>query len=257
MQKTRQIRGVIHIHTACSRDGFLSTLEIADMCEAQGLSFAAITDHAEDMSPDSMTKLAAECSEHSRRDLLLIPGLEYRFAHGIHILVLGQREFVPPEPVIPSLQQLSNQGCMLIAAHCRNSRDIPDELLESLSAMEVWNIARDTKYFPTSTAIRAYFRCLSRKPDLLGIGGLDLHRGREWGCEILLDVSGIYEVSAVLSSLHQGKFITSGRLFSFSSKPSHTTDMFAFRIGDAVARIRDVRDAVEATFGVNAWHTKR
>lgn len=257
MRKTRCVRGIVHVHTAGSRDGFLSPWEIADMCEGQGLSFAAITDHVEDMTPSSMERLVADCAEHSQRGFVLIPGLEHRFARGIHILSLGQYELTPPGKIIQTLRLLANQDGVLIAAHCKNSRDIPGELLELLTAIEVWNIGRDTRYLPTSAAIRAYFRCLPNKPDLLAIGGLDLHRGREWGCEVMVYLSDECSPDAILSALRRGDFATTSRLFSFSSRPSRTTGILAFRVGDVLSRIRSIRDTAEAALGVNVWYTKR
>jgi len=250
LRQPQHARGIVHVHTDLSHDGHLTPARIARMCMDRGMCFAAISDHAEDITSDSMELLVRECNEQSSDKFTLIPGLEHRFALGIHIVVLGQRRLTPPAPILDTLKRLADDGCILIAAHCANSAHIPPDLLRILTAIEIWNIGRDTRYLPTSASVRAYMDCIRAKSDLLAIGGADMHIGREWGCEIILRTPCGADQNAIITQLRSGSFITRGRFVTFPSRPTGRSRLLIFRAGDALARVRSVRDRAQAMIGV-------
>ena len=241
MRQTDRPRGVIHLHTKCSADGRLEPREIARLCRDRGLAFAALSDHVEDMDADSTKALAHACEESSGDDFVLIPGIEHRYRRGVHILALGQSKLIDA-PMMEALQTLSNEGCALVAAHCSPQDDLPASLLEMLTAVEIWNVGRHTRFLPASGCMSAYRMWTSRYPKLFAIGGLDMHVGGEWGCEVVLD--GPCELSAdgVLGALKAGRFMTEGRLISFGSRPARGIGEIVFAAGDALVGVRDIRN---------------
>ena len=244
MRKADCPTGIIHVHTAASADGLLDVDDIAQMCRDRGLSFAAITDHAEDMNEERMNALVRACDEHSKDSILLIPGLEHRYMHGVHVLALGQRRLIRTESALSLFQALLSEKCVLVAAHCAAHEDLPASMLEILSAVEIWNVSRHTRYLPISGCLNAYRRWAAEYPNLYAIGGLDMHRGHEWGCEVVLNRTCGLTEDSVLAALRTGEFITKGRLLSFGSRPTGGVRALAFTAGDALAGVRDARDRV-------------
>lgn len=246
MRQDARSRGVIHLHTSFSFDGSLSPARIAALCRDRGLSFAAIADHAESMDEDSMRRLAGECEEASGEDFVMIPGLEHRFRRGIHILAFGQRRLVPARNLAEMFEEIHADGCVLVAAHCTSAGDLPRELVEILTAVEIWNVGRDTRVLPTSRQIPVYRRLAKAYPWLYATSGLDMHKGNEWACETVLDPPCEASDTEVLDRLRQGQFATESRWYSFSSRPAGGYRELAFVAGDVVYGIREVRNRLHS-----------
>lgn len=242
MQGTGGIRGVIHVHTELSFDGKLAAARIADSARCRGLAFAAIADHAESLDDQALCKLVEDCHANSNSDFVLIPGLEHRYRRGVHILALGQTQPVRATSTVGMLRSLAEEGCVLVAAHCSTPQDLPRELLEVLTAVEIWNVTRDTRLLPTSRYLPVYQRWSRDYPNLYAIGGLDMHKGNEWGCEVVLDQPCDASAESVLGSLRAGRFSTRSRFLSFGSRPTGGARSIAFAAGDALAGVRDIRD---------------
>ena len=244
MRQAQCPRGIVHIHTSFSCDGLLPPGEIARVCKDRGLAFAALADHAEDVNDDTLAMLVRECEHYSRSGFVLVPGLEHRFQTGVHILALGQRRLTHAQSPAEMFSALATEGCVLVAAHCAADGDLSASLLEMLSAVEIWNVSRDTRYLPTSRSFAAYRQWAPVHPNLYAIGGLDMHSGNEWGCEVVLDHHCEPTCGAVLAGLRQGQFVTRGRLLSFGSRPTSAVRGLAFAAGDALAGARNVRNRV-------------
>jgi hypothetical protein len=243
MRQDERRRGIVHVHTERSADGLLSVGEIARMCRARGLAFACIADHAEDLDEDAVASLVRECEEQSGDDFVLVPGLEHRFGQGVHILALGQKRPVRFDTRMDTLSALADE-CVLVAAHCTSRHDLPPRLLEMLSAVEIWNVSRDTRFLPKSGCFAAYRRWAGAYPSLYAIGGVDMHRGTEWGCEVVLEGACELTADAVLGRLRAGEFVTRGTFLSFGSRPTGGARGIAFAAGDALAGARDARNRV-------------
>ena len=244
MRQAECPRGIVHVHTSFSCDGLLPPGEVARICRKRGLAFAALADHAEDVNDDTMAMLVRECEHYSRDGFVLVPGIEHRFQPGIHILALGQRRLAHVQSPTEMFSALAAEGCVLVAAHCAADGDLSDSLLEMLAAVEIWNVSRDTRFLPTSRSFAAYRWWAAAHPNLYAIGGLDMHAGNEWGCEVVLDPHCEPTYGAVLSGLRQGQFVTRGSFLSFGSRPTGAMRGFAFAAGDALASARNVRNRV-------------
>jgi hypothetical protein len=214
------------------------------MCRQRGLAFAALSDHAEDVDESAMAGLVEACDALSHDGFALIPGLEHRLDSGVHILALGQKRLVAAGSPIHTLARLSSEGCVLIAAHCPARVELTASLLEMLSAVEIWNVSRHTRYLPTSGGLVAYRRWAEAYPNLFAIGGLDMHSGSEWGCEVALDRDCEITPEAVLTEIRKGRFCTKGRFVSFDSRPNGGVRDLIFAAGDALAGVRDARNRV-------------
>jgi len=244
MGQDERARGVVHIHSGFSGDGLLGVEEIASLCAERGLSFAALTDHAEDVDEAAMRDMVAACDEQTRAGFTAIPGLEHRLTEHVHILAVGQRRLVESDSTVGMLEAVVREGAVLVAAHCTADTDLPPRVLEILTAVEIWNVSRHTRYLPTRDSIAAYRHWSRAYPHLSAIGGLDMHTGCEWGCEVVLSVGRASTQDAVLDELRAGRFRTKGSLTSFGSRPSGGIRDFIFAAGDALAGARDARDRV-------------
>lgn len=244
MRQAGGARGITHIHTEFSFDGTLGLAALAEKCRRRGLAFAALSDHAESMNETLLERMVEECRECSDSDFVLIPGLEHRYKRGIHILALGQNKWIAGESLDEMLMELADDGCVLVASHCVSPADLPPELLEILTAVEIWNVSRDTRLLPTATQVRVYKKWAESYAHLYAIGGLDMHKGAEWGCEVVLESSGAPTPAEVLRHLTKGRFSTRSRLFCFGSRPAAGVPDVAFAIGNALASVRRLRDRV-------------
>jgi len=242
MGQVEPARGVVHVHSAFSADGLLSIDEIAHRCIERGLSFAALTDHAEDVDQAAMHRLVAACESRSRDGFVLIPGLEHRLSERVHVLALGQKRLLDAPGVVRTLEAAAGAGCMLIASHCAIDSDIPPRVLEILSAVEIWNVSRHTRFLPARGGLAAYREWSRAYPNLLAIGGLDMHSGGEWGCEIVLERNCEITQETVLSELRAGRFRTRGRFASFDSRPAGGVRDAIFAVGGVLAGVREARD---------------
>lgn len=244
MHGTAGARGIVHVHTGFSFDGVLQPQAIARKCRDRGLSFAAIADHAESMTERHLEQLVAECAESSDSNFTMIPGLEHRYRGGVHILSLGQSRWVTATTPRELLQRLADDGVALVAAHCSSPADLPAELLEILTAVEIWNVSRDTRLLPTTRQFLVYRKWAKTYPALYAIGGLDMHKGIEWGCEVVIPGQSGLTAESVLQSLRAGQFYTAGRLLTFASRPAARGRNIAFAAGDALVGVRNLRDRV-------------
>ncbi len=244
MRKADRPRGIVHIHTTYSSDGRLTPADVAGLCRERGLSFAAIADHAEDVDAAALSRLVRDCEEQSDDGLLLIPGLEHRYQRGVHVLALGQDRVVNGESRLDALMTLATAGCGLVAAHCVVGDHLPDSLLQMLTAVEIWNVSRHTRYLPASGCMAAYRRWATKYPRLYAIGGLDMHVGCEWGCEVEIQGPCGLTINDVLAALKRGRFSTQGRFVAFGSRPAGGLRGVAFAAGDALVGVRDIRNRV-------------
>lgn len=161
-----RLRIDLHLHTAYSRDGYISIEEAFRRSRAVGLDGFALTDHD--------TIEGVKRAVGLRGDLLLIPGLEVTADRG-HILALNISELVPPKLSIPeTVERIREQGGIAILAH-------PSSLLKTFlgegeiaeagfTALEVAN----SMSFPYNWTFRRNLR-MAERLRLPKTGGSDAH----------------------------------------------------------------------------------
>jgi len=241
---SRKTVGAIHVHSDYSHDGRDSLEQLREFGIQRGLSFLALSDHAEDLDEEIFDGYIARCAELSDDRFELIPGLEYRFAGhpGLHLLALGLARYMDPVTPVEFLEQAGEQARLTILAHpvlCRY--DIPDEVLASIQAVEVWNAAYNTRYLPDPRSIRILHEVRRSRPEVVGTVGLDQHDSKN-DREVRIVLAGATEDP--IAEIRGGRFRNCGRTMSFDSgvhwRPARLNAMSALRWGyDRIERAHE------------------
>lgn len=211
--------GVLHVHSTYSRDGRDPPEKLREFALARGIGFVGLTDHAEDLSPDRFERLADHCRAVSDDRVLILPGLEYRFAghDGLHLLAIGLRRWIAPATPAEFAREVPAAAGFTIMAHPVLHRyRIPDEVAAAIDAIEVWNAAYNTRYLPDPRALRLLGRVRRRRPEVVGIAGLDQHDSRNdrETRVVLFDP----DAPDPLAELRAGRFYNRGQTMRFSSR---------------------------------------
>lgn len=211
--------GIVHVHSTWSHDGRDTLEAIHAFARARGIGFVGLTDHAEDFDAPTFGRFAAECHRVSTPDVRLIPGLEYRFAgySGLHLLALGLRHWIDPATPEAFAAEAPAAAAFTIMAHPLLPRyELPDAVAATIDAIEVWNAAYNTRFLPDPRAVRLLERVRRRRPDVVGIAGLDQHDARNdrETRVMLLDPAA----ADPLAELKAGRFTNVGRTMRFASR---------------------------------------
>jgi len=207
------IRGIIHVHTTYSHDGKLSLSDLAQLCKLSGYKFIIVTEHAEDMTKDSMNRLVQECELLSNEDLIIIPGLEFRCADGMHILGLGIKKLLPVRNSKDVIAEIHRLGGIAVLAHTSYYKKIPWENLLEVDGVEIWNARYDGRFAPKIGCFRILKKLKKFNHNFVRYCGLDLHSHYEFGkLSIIVDVKDDKINSRmILDALKKGEFkITNG-----------------------------------------------
>lgn len=219
MPAGRERAGVVHVHSNYSHDGKDSLERLRGFAIERGIAFVGLTDHAEDLTPERFTEYMAKCRALSDGAVKLIPGLEYRFAGytGLHLLALGLKKWIEPTTPAGFIEQTRGAASLTIVAHPVLARyRIPQEVLDGIDAIEVWNASYNTRYLPDPRAIRILHALRRRRPMVIGTAGLDQHDGRnDRETRVIVD-----DFTEPLVALKAGRFTNRGRTMRFSSSAS-------------------------------------
>lgn len=170
--------GILHVHTDWSHDGRDSLEGLATACRGRGIAFVGLTEHAEDFDAERWPRYVAACAAASGEGVRLIPGLEFRFAghKGLHLLALGLRRWHEPATPEQFAREVAPDAALTIVAHPVLTRhSVPDAVLAAVDAIEVWNTAYNTRWLPDPRAVRLLHAARRRRPEMVGIAGLDQH----------------------------------------------------------------------------------
>jgi hypothetical protein len=234
--------GAVHVHSDYSHDGHDSLERLRALALARGIGFIGLTDHAEDFSRERFAAYVAECAVHSDARVTLIPGLEFRFKGytGLHLLAFGLGSWIEPRTPAEFMALARTAARWTMLAHpvlCRY--EVPDEVLDGIDAIEVWNASYNTRYLPDPRAIRLMRALRERRPTVVGVAGLDQHDGandRQTRVSI-----GASETDA-LDALRGGRFVNHGRTMTFRADVPWSGMMLA-----GLTAARAVYDRIERT----------
>lgn len=218
-----KIAGVLHVHTSHSSDGMKSVKDHRDFCLANGISFACITDHAEDLTASDMAELVRECAAASDSSFTAIPGLELRVTRSTHILAIGLKRLPELNDWPKTLEELKSERVLRILAHPLAFNNHPDEkILESIDGIEIWNGSYDGGFFPDPAVTDLYHNLVKKNARLLAFGGTDHHKfGEPLRVKVLVKGCNSYE--SIMTALAAGEFEVRGQLWRVASRPKKSS----------------------------------
>jgi hypothetical protein len=207
--------GIIHVHSDYSHDGCDTLEHLGEVSHERGIGFIGLTDHAEDFNRARYEVYRSRCGAYRRPGVRLVPGLEFRFAGfpGLHLLALDLREWIEPATPSEFLALARGRAGFTIVAHpVLPDYRIPPEVVAGIDAIEVWNAAYNTRYFPDFRAIRLLRRARRERPGLVGTAGLDQHDCRnDRETRVILDRPS----EDPIAELKAGRFRNRGRTMGF------------------------------------------
>lgn len=212
------VKGILHIHSSYSRDGDMSLVEIKNYCRRRSLSFACITDHAEDLTQSDMTSLTEECDSLCEAGFVMIPGLEFALENGFHLLAVGMRSHPGKEPTLDILVETKCGKSILILAHPLKTGQLPaPQLLNSIDGVEVWNGGSDGGFVPSRDSYAFFEKAISIAPHLRAYGGADMHSIKHRAV-IYTSVTANVSVQEIMGALAYGDCRISGSMWGIDSK---------------------------------------
>jgi hypothetical protein len=207
--------GVIHVHSNYSHDCCDSLERLRDFALERGIAFVGLTDHAEDFAPDRFDTYVRHCNAVSDPQVIIVPGLEYRFDGfpGMHLLALGLTRWIAPRTPDEFIQQARDAATFTIAAHPRLANyKLPEVVAQGIDAVEVWNASYNTRYLPDPRAIRLLHTIRRTRPGVVGTAGLDQHDcGNDREVRVVVDDATGDPIAALKTS----HFTNLGRTMKF------------------------------------------
>jgi hypothetical protein len=207
-----EYRGIIHNHSACSKEGCYPLSVLRQRWVAH-LDFAAMTEHAERTSAEDYASYVRECEALSDERFRFIPGLEVATESG-DMLLLGCRRFICTRNPLQVLSEAV--GCFILLAHPEEGKVIP-EVLEQAHGLEGWNGGHMGGYMPPIDWLSGWRKLLSSGKVLTG--GNDIHKvdpKRKILTLVRVDEQPGVPIGeeGILEAMRQGHFLTTNGIFS-------------------------------------------
>lgn len=208
-------RGILHNHSACSKEGCYA-LGVLRGRWASSLDFAAMTEHAERISAEEYASYVSECDALSDEQFRFIPGLEVATTSG-DMLLLGCRDYIRTRDPMQALARIPEQT-VVILAHPEEGK-AQAEVLARAHGLEGWNGGHMGGLMPPVDWLAGW-----RKRQPAGkffTGGNDIHK-----VDPKRKILTLVETDAppgtpcseeeILDALRRGDFRTDNGIFSFS-----------------------------------------
>lgn len=213
-------QGVVHMHSTYSYDGKLTLPELKTALIKEGLSFACMSEHADEMTPESAAVFVEECRALSDDSFVFVPGFEvpYKDPKVYHVLMIGTTEFVGAfARDAQSLRDWASRATLVFLPHPVRNRFIYDDTLREIAdGVEIWNQQYDGKRVPRTRAHKLLKDLRKERPELLATGGLDLHRAEHLTYpRYEMELSKLSE-DAILDALKVGKYAFGNRACTVS-----------------------------------------
>jgi hypothetical protein len=194
-------------------DGEESLERLVETFKQAGMSFAAVSDHAEVFDEDRMRQYVALCESLSDARFLVIPGLEFALKGGsIHILGYGIRtrvRFVHMEELVDGIHDAG--GIAVLAHPPLGSINMIGSVKGKLDGIEVWNGRYDGTIAPRADSFQLLRRIRSSNMKAAAYCGIDLHKIGQVRKPVYVQVEADrLEGDAVISALRDGRFTLHG-----------------------------------------------
>ncbi len=202
-----EVTGLLHAHSAYSYDARMSLSEIKALCQQNGVHFVCMTEHTDELTPESAADFVRECAALSDENFLFIPGFEVPF-ESAHILMIGERIFSGTyAATLDVLRKWTSTAPFVVLAHpVRNRFQVSDALLEEIDALEVWNQQYEGKHVPRTRSLKLFDALRLKKSSLVATGGVDFHRASHFGAPLITLNATILSESDILEKLKIGAF---------------------------------------------------
>ena len=209
--------GALHLHSTHSYDGKLSLLELKQLFQKNGLSFACMTEHSDTLTAETAAVFVAECRALSDESFVFVPGFEVPYQQA-HILHVGATQFVTAFADATTLRAWRQVTPLVVLAHpVRNNFVVDETLADCLDGVEVWNQHYDGKRAPRPRSF-TLLSALRKKKPLIATGGIDLHRAEHFGSPLVqLELAELSE-TAVISALKAGQFTFGNNEYTSGAK---------------------------------------
>lgn len=201
------IRGVAHIHSHYSYDGRESLPALKSLLMKDGIRFALMAEHVDELIPERAHAFLEECAALSDGNFLFIPGFEVPYL-GTHVLALGVHDYsFSGSDVKSSLNRWRDQGAFIVLAHPHRNDFCTDNFMEGvIHGVEVWNSQYDGKRAPRPRARALLRRLRTGAAPPYAFASLDLHRTAHVGGPYLaVEATGSSE-REIIDSLRSGNF---------------------------------------------------
>jgi len=201
-----EIKGIAHLHSTYSYDGQLSLSQTKELLIKEGLQFACMTEHTDDLTIEAMREFIKDCAENSDEKFVFIPGFEVPYKD-MHLLMIGVQEILPEETDNLTLQIWREQTSLVVLAHpSRNNFIIDDVIKNILDGVEVWNSYYDGKSALRARSLRLLQELQKENSKMYAFTGLDMHREEHIGGPVLLIDIKALSVENILPALICGEY---------------------------------------------------
>ena len=205
-------RGVLHVHSLFS-DGEESLERLVEIFRQSGMSFAAVSDHAEVFDEARMEQYVRLCESLSDDRFLVIPGLEFAMHGGtIHILGYGINRRVRFSSMEQLVDGIHAEGGIAVLAHPpAGSTNMIGPIKAKLDGIEVWNARYDGVHAPRADSFQLLRSVRSQNTRAAAFCGIDLHKTRQARKPIYAEVNAeTLNRTAVMDALRAGDFTLHG-----------------------------------------------
>jgi PHP domain len=206
------MRGVLHVHSIFS-DGEETLEQIVATFKDAGMSFVAVSDHAEVFDEGRMRDYVAACASLSSSNFLVIPGLEFALKGGsIHILGYGITKRVRAAQMDELVDGIHQAGGIAVLAHPPvGSINMIGAVRGKLDGIEVWNGRYDGVVAPRADSFQLFRKIRSSNVKIAAYGGIDLHKLGQARKPIYVDVKAErLERDDIVEALRGGFFTLHG-----------------------------------------------
>ena len=212
-------KGVLHVHSVFS-DGEESLDRLVESFRLAGMSFAAVSDHAEVFDDRRIAEYLHKCDILSTRSFVVVPGLEFALHGGeIHILGYGITHRIRFNNVEELVDGIHEAGGIAVLAHPPlGSINILGSIRGKLDGVEVWNGRHDGTRAPRADSFQLLRRVRALNPKAAAYCGIDLHKIAQLRRPVYVEIQAEQlGREAIVNELRAGNFTLHGGNFCIPS----------------------------------------
>ena len=213
------VKGVLHVHSVFS-DGDESLDRLVEKFRLAGMSFAAVSDHAEVFDEHRIADYLQTCEALSTSSFVIIPGFEFALHGGeIHILGYGITRRVRFKNLEELVDGIHEAGGIAVLAHPPvGSINILGSTRGKLDGVEVWNGRYDGTHAPRADSFQLLRRVRALNPMAAAYCGIDLHKIGQLRKPVYVEVeTESLARDAIMSAFRAGRFTLHGSNISIPS----------------------------------------